>query len=424
LGALENSRVFFHSKQLHPVHYLLLIVVFSILSMSSVCSQQEAAPVFDKKFSHEIEQELKAGKLSHSSASYYFTYIGNYKKAIEHYALPLDWGLDTLTSADSMAFLNYRPVNAFDYLSERIADERIVIISEAHQMPQHRVFTAALLNILYENGFRHLGLETITPGSGDSTQFLRDTFLQERGYPLNSPLTGYYTREPQMGNLVREALRSGFTLFGYERTSKNTERDLQQAMNIKRYLQAHPNEKIVIHCGWYHAIESDFPKRKKDHYMAYHLKNLTGINPLTIYQDALSEKIAEEESPYYQMVQANEISVLVDDKGNVFNGKEGAQHVDILIYHPKTTYSKNRPNWLFQADGKQYVPVETYRISHITYPLIVEAIPIGEEHSVPVDVIELQDAADETGLVLKKGGYTIRLTDAQRKVQEYRIRME
>ena len=69
-------------------------------------------------------------------------------------------------------------------------------------------------------------------------------------------------------------------------------------------MKAHPNEKIVLHCGWYHAIESDYPKRKSDNYMAYHLKKRTGINPLTIYQDALSEKVSMEESPYFKMIEA------------------------------------------------------------------------------------------------------------------------
>lgn len=41
-----------------------------------------------------------------------------------------------------------------------------------------------------------------------------DTLLNERGYPLLS--SGYYTQEPQFGNLVREALRIGYELFPYE----------------------------------------------------------------------------------------------------------------------------------------------------------------------------------------------------------------
>jgi hypothetical protein len=44
-----------------------------------------------------------------------------------------------------------------------------------------------------------------------------DSLLNERGYPLNSPLSGTYVTEPQMSNLIREAIDIGFKLFPYYR---------------------------------------------------------------------------------------------------------------------------------------------------------------------------------------------------------------
>ncbi|MEO1258644.1 MAG: hypothetical protein AAFZ15_07595 [Bacteroidota bacterium] len=399
----------------------IAFTVLSFLLAFHLYCQKNDLPLHDKKFSHQIEQELKDGKISDSKAAYYYTYIGGYQKALEHYELPLDWGLDSITKKDSIGFLNYHPVNAVTYLAERIKNEQLVIISEAHQKPQHRVFTAELLAVLYKNGFRYLGLETITPSYGDSTKFLMDTLLHERGYPLHSPLTGMYTRETQMGNLVRTAINLGFEIFGYEKTTKKTERDLQQAMNIERFMKKDPKGKVVVHCGWYHAIESDFPKRKSDNYLAYHLKKRTGIDPLTIYQDALSEKIILPESPFYQLINADQVSVLMDEHENVFNGVDEKKHFDILIYHPRTTYIKNRPDWLANREGVQFVKINKNKIAKAYFPVLVEVFPLGEEHSVPVDVVELSSENDVTELLLQKGSYIVRVTDQDNTIKAYSI---
>ena len=402
-----------------------ILILATLISIVNPLFSQKKLQLHDKKFSYEIENEKKEGKLSHSSAAYYFTYIGDYLNSLDNYSLQLDWNLDTISYSDSLKFSKYKPVNAVEYLGEKVQDEQIVIISEAHQMPQHRVFTTTLLKELYESGFRHLGLETLTPSYGDSTKFLMDTLLNERGYPLNSPLTGFYCREPQMGNLVREAIRLGFTIFGYEQTNREVERDLQQAINIQKYMNAYPNEKIIIHCGWYHAIESDYPKRKSDNYMAYHLKKRTGKNPLTIYQDALSERINfEENSPYFNMVKSEEVSVLVNENNDVFGGFGENVHFDIFIYHPPTKFVKNRPDWLLKGEEKKFVVVEKNRIKSKEYPVIVEAILAKEENSVPVDVIELLDKEDAKELILEKGEYRIRLTNRSKEVEEYKLKIE
>ncbi len=401
-------------------------LILLVLTCSMLLAQQKKAEYFERKFSAEIEKELAEGKLRFSSAAYDYTYIGNYSKALEKYESHLNWGLDTMTYEDSIRFTKYRPIPAKEYLAERLQNEQIVIISEAHQKPQHRVFTAELLEMLYENGFRYLGMEAIMPSITDSTKYLMDTLLMERGYPINSRLTGGYVREPQMGNLVRKALDLGFMIFGYERTNKDIERDLRQAMNIEKFMNAHPDGKVVIHCGWYHAIESDYTKHlrggKKGNYMAHHLKNRTGIDPLTIYQDVLSEKVLKEESPYYQMIDAEEMSVLVNDKGEVFNGVDEQSHFDILLYHPRTKYIKNRPDWLVKLEGNRFVEIKKQKIKPDQYPVLVEAREVGEKNSVPLDIIELIDANDETPLVLKKGHYTISITDKNRTVQTYKIK--
>lgn len=405
---------------------LFILFLFSCKTTDTTSTTEipEKAPqLHDLKFSYQIEEEMENGSLRQVSAAYYYTYIGQYQKALNTYELPLDWGLDSISQQDSMDFLDFKPVNAFNYLAERTQKEQLVIISEAHQKPQHRVFTQELLPILYQNGFRALGIEAVMPSWGDSTKYLMDTLMQKRGYPLNAFISGTYTREPRMANMIREAIALGFEIFAYERNKKGVERDLLQAQNVMKYMAAHPNKKIVLHCGWYHAIESNYPKRKSDNYLAYHLKTQTDIDPFTIYQDALDEKFLEKESPFYKMINSNEVSVLVNSKGEVFNGKKEQQHFDVLLYHPKTTYQNGRPNWLFEMDEVTAVGVKSKWLEGMTFPVIIEAYKVDDnEWATPIDRIELEKK-EEKDLILKKGKYRIVVMDKMGKEKEVQIKV-
>lgn len=395
-----------------------LTVLLILLSGMYVFGQR--VQLHDLKFSSQIEKENNAGTLSGSAAAYYLTYIGKYREALNLYEVPLEWGLTHFSAKEKADFQTYRPVSAYQYLEERTKDEQLVIISEAHHKPQHRVFTRNMLSALYANGFRYLGVEALSPNYDDPSVYLMDDDLQERGYPLYGPVSGSYTREPQMSNMIREAIALGFEVFGYEGGNEEVERDLWQAQRIKKFMDEHPDGKVVIHCGWYHAIESNFPKRNNDNYMAYHLKQITGIDPLTIYQDALTERFIDEESPYYKAVKANEVSVLVNGAGEVFNGKPGQQHFDILVYHPHTKYRKNRPNWLYHLPNHTFVKVKSGLVPKENYPVLVKAYPIGEvQEATPVDVIELSSPHDNTYLVLKKGKYRIEMIDGRGEELEY-----
>lgn len=402
----------------------LFSFILSFCYLILIFGQEQSTKLHDIKFSHEIANGIKEGTIRNSSAAYYYTYIGETEKALRSYELHLDWGLDTLSEKDKSNFQKHRAINPYEYISKQAANEQIIIVSEAHHKPQHRIFTRKLLKSLYDQGYRKLGLETLTPSYVDTSQYLFDTLIQQRGYPLNSPLTGFYTREPQMGELVRTALKVGFELFAYERLSGNTERDLKQAQNIAKHLKENPKEKILIHCGWYHAIESDYPKRKTDHYMAYHLKQLTGIDPLTIYQDALSEKSIQRESPIFKMIQEEEVSMFVkDDKP--YAGNQKKNHFDIFIYHPKTKYIQNRPHWLLDIPGNRFVEIEKGGIRKDQYPVLVQCFRADENlTATPVDIVELKNERDETAIVLNTGKYRIVILDKDRKQMEYTVEIE
>ena len=136
-----------------------------------------------------------------------------------------------LTQVQKDSFALFEESNAIEYILEKAKEHQIVIINEGHHMPQHRVFTTQLLEGLKEQGFNHLGLETYFANPK------ADSLLQENGYPTLK--SGYYTKEPQFGNLVREAHKQGYKVFGYESQGHKNgkEREINQARNIKEYIK-------------------------------------------------------------------------------------------------------------------------------------------------------------------------------------------
>jgi len=195
------------------------LTIILLISFSALLGQDPYVPKY--KFSKDILSRLFKGRHS-SEIAWELSYIGEYKKVLE------TWDKDdreppALTQTQVKDFLKYKPVDAKDFIIQKAKTEQIIILNEAHQQPYHRVFTTSLLADLYKQGFRYFGAETISEW---------DSVLNKRKYPtLNS---GYYTQEPCYGNLVREALRIGYTVFTYESTIKKTDTEENKLKKFKK----------------------------------------------------------------------------------------------------------------------------------------------------------------------------------------------
>ena len=361
---------------------------------------------YEVKFSHQIESELAEEKIRPSRAGLLYSLIGDYHNSNQYSDIPISWGVD------SLSLESYSTQNAIRKIVEVAEKQQVVIISENHLKPQHRIFANKVITELAKIGFEHLGLETFTTISNSNT--LLDSTLSERGYPLNSPLTGTYTLEPQMGNLVRNAIKSNLKLFAYERSQKieGKDRDEIQADNIIKYLELNPKARIIIVCGFHHAIESNMVKRGNSYWMAKYLKEKSGIDPLTIYQDNFTEKFIETEHFLLKDLKIDEPSVFVHKSGQIVSV---TQNVDIEIIHPKTIYIDGRPNWLFESNKPVKVNLDSFDIN---FPIIVSAFLIDEVNSVPIDRIELKHKYDKKLLALKAGEYRITIYDGE-VINEY-----
>jgi hypothetical protein len=338
-----------------------------------------------------------------------YSQIGEYQKTLEIADLEEE-NSKSLSKDDSLYFKKFKAQAAIPFLLNQTKDKKIVIINESHHNQMHRVFTTQLLQGLYNQGFRYFGLEGLTTSSG------HDARINKEKYPTLA--SGYYTVEPQFGNLIREALQMGFEIFSYEnsRGGSGKPREIGQAKNIQAFINKHTDGKLLIHCGYDHVVEADtFGSWGKA--MAGRLKEFTGIDPFTIDQVALTERSNPSfENPFFKIINEDTPSVFVDEKGEIFNGTKGQNYVDARIYHPRTKYINGRPDWLI-IKGRKWVKFSTKDIK-IEFPCLV-IVYIAEEpdYAVPCDVMVLNSKQEQKALALKKGNYRVKVINEKEEFQ-------
>ncbi|CAM4411108.1 hypothetical protein [Flavobacterium terrigena] len=151
---------------------------------------------------------------------------------------------------------------------DKVKNEKLIMINEAHHSARHRYLTGSLLQGLYDNGFRYFGLEAINNISD----------IEKFSFPTQA--SGFYTAEPNMANLIREAKRIGFVVFEYDEFEGD--RETNQTNNIyNKTFKIDEKAKVLIHCGFSHNSEnSEF----KSTMLGYKMNELYKINPYTINQ--------------------------------------------------------------------------------------------------------------------------------------------
>ncbi|MFT3950046.1 MAG: hypothetical protein QM763_23975 [Agriterribacter sp.] len=163
------------------------------------------------------------------------------------------------------------------------------MINESHYDWRHRYFATLLLDSLYRLGYRFLALEALG----------YDSNLGLRGFPVIQ--TGFYTKEPYMGELIRNALRMGFTLVSYEDTTATYEGKFTSLMQKREYMQAHnlfqqfrknPKGKWLVLAGYGHINKFQLTLRG-DSSMAMYFKQMSGIDPFCIDQSRYCDLLTE-----------------------------------------------------------------------------------------------------------------------------------
>jgi hypothetical protein len=350
------------------------------------------------------------------SAAALLSFIGEHARAKEMFDKSKIYGSNFYPKTPTL----YSPVSAIDFIREKAKTEQIIIINEAHHNAQHRVFTTKLLKTLYEKGFKYFSTETLN--HSDIKRLNGDK------YPIEN--TGYYTAEPNYGNLIREALNIGFEIFAYEDEipPQGPEgialREVAQAKNIKKILDKDPKAKIFIHCGFGHHNEMCLPDFKL---MGCLLFEFSGVNPLTIDQTKDIETLHKETN--HKITDNQKIkysSVFVDSLNKTLSEKP---LYDLSVFHPKDSYINERPIWLFDSIRKPYL----INTKGIEFPCIVKAyLEIEYENSkktkkpnpIPFDIIEMKSKEDIKTLSLKKGKYLVEIFSPKQNYQTRVILVE
>ncbi len=393
-------------------------IFFSVFILATKILCGQVIDPFPYKFSSSIYDKIKidSNQWKGGVTSSDLSFIGLYNQALIEWDKPRQ-AIGEISTSDSLEFVkNYKPVNAKKYITKKAKENQILIFNEAHYNPRNRIFITSLLKDLKKVGFKYFLAETFNNNA---------TFNENYKAPTLN--VGYYSMEPQFGNLIREANKLGFILYPYEDTtgSNGKNREIGQAKNIASLLKKEPNAKIIIFCGFSHIYEDSVYGWEKA--MAGRLKEYTGIDPFTIDQIVLSEKSEIKFSnPYFRIVNAKTYSILVDKNCNPFNKRFDKQQVDALLYSPPTKYLFSRPDWIFE-NGKTSYFLNSDSIN-ISFPLIAKAYLREEDiinFVVPIDIIEIKtkDDINSTAIaVFKKGSSIIQLIDTAGRTQIIRVR--
>ncbi|MDR1227284.1 MAG: hypothetical protein LBK47_10385 [Prevotellaceae bacterium] len=333
------------------------------------------------------------------------------------------------TTVDTTNFSRYRTVSAKSYIVERSAYTQAVMINEAHTVPRHRLFTKSLLQELYDKGYRVLCLEALAYSDEVSSPFYTGggvgDYQEGKVQRLASGDRGYYTKESCFLDLLREANRIGYTIYGYEPEIDSSARDSLMAVNISKIFKKNPKAKVVIHAGHGHIRAGVKYKN-----LYFHFKEMTGITPLTIDQAAYYGHPNEYyNSPYYTALckhfNPTEPVILTDSSGHHIHLSLDIDTTNVYIIAPYAGSAYGRSAWLFTQGGRKAV-----KVKNVSKPSIIKAYcatevnintinqPFYYRRSVPIDILSLENVnkGKDYYLALPDGVFLVRYEDLKGNV--------
>lgn len=281
-------------------------------------------------------------------------------------------------------------------LVEAARNTNIVIVSEHHARPDHRLFVGELAEALSAEGYNYYAAETFTP----------ETPGNETDVTLFSD--GYYTRDPVFAAVLEDIRALGYTLIAYEQTEAQgigeggtmeeqiKAREQAQSDNLMSHLLAeNPDAKVLIHVGHAHVYE--FSKEGAPAWMAERLKEASGIDPLTInVADCTSPTDEPVLTGYAQWPKGNGISLnsdvyvgltppVIEDGRPLYRDEAGYRRVDV---------------------PQDLLPAET--------PVLIEARREGaSDREIPLDRLYLRPGETGIPLLLQPGTYDVRSFDRE-----------
>jgi len=341
--------------------------------------------------------------------SQYFSFAGDYQTAMQYLESSYD-SIDDGARRKVFRMIdglkNVEHVEAWKYIHFAARSTRVLMINEAHNKPLHSAFVLSLLKDLYKEGYRLLAMEMLNNFSDHELSRLR----------LH---TGYYTSEPVLGELVREALAIGYRLVPYEDTvvgHRPNQRDSIQAANIYNVLQKDTAARMLVLASYTHISE----KEGEDGFipMALAFKRMSGIDPLTIDQTDMTEegnfgygRVLYQAYLQKFPIKSPSIALVNNTPVNVIHG----DLYDLSVIHPSTTYQDGRPVWLSLGGLRKPVPIKPSSPS-VYFVQAYYQDEIAENKNKPWQLVPADQTYIPGGkklylLYLKKGKYSIYFRD-------------
>lgn len=296
----------------------------------------------------------------------------------------------------------YEAMPATDWIAAQAGDYRVIMVNEAHHVPQTRLLTLELLAKLRRQGYTHFAAEAFT---------LVDDPLAA-GYPTLD--TGYYTREPVFAELVREARRLGYVLVPYEPNDEGEQTQQQRETGMAQILadlmKKQPGARMLVHAGYGHIAKSAGTQPDAADPMAHEFIRLTGLPVLSIDQTGLRWEDGQAARRLALAFGITAPSVLLARADKHAWIESPGKLYDATVLLPAVDAAAIRPDWLTLGDRRTPVAVDlTPCINHL--PCLAEVRYASEgQDAIPADqFVMLAEGEARTPLYLAPGKYRLRL---------------
>jgi len=309
----------------------------------------------------------------------------------------------------------WRAGNAIAAITARARRYRIVMVNEAHHDAYTRELTLELLPKLHAEGFRYLAIEALAPD---------DPGLMKRGYAIDAS-GSEYLHEPVYGEIVRQAIRLGYTLVPYDSDATTSAgRESGQARNIYHQVFAKdPHARLLVHAGYAHVDKAAGNLGDGVQPMAVRLERLTGLAALSIDQ-AQFRDIAPgqpDHGAYGTLIErfhpVHPVVLRQIQSGELWSA-DPAKH-DISVILPRAGTGR-RPGWL-SLDGRRQAWLVNTDLCHAHVPCIVEAHYADEpDAATAADRYTFLHDDEQNVLYLYPGSYRLRAVDASGKTLDER----
>lgn len=351
--------------------------------------------------------------------------LGHYNEALRDFPLKSHIEPDAQFPAPA----GWAAEDAVKVITKLATDRRLVMVNEAHHDAHTRELTLALLPHLRALGFNYFAAEALAEN---------DDRLAQRGYPVETSGTEYL-HEPTYGDVIRTAIKLGFTVISYDVDATAPEdRESGQARNLyEKTFARDPHAKLFVHAGYAH-IDKAKGRLGNVQPMAMYLQQLTGIEPLSIDQTQFREQIPAAQDAYRMLItefpSTGPIMLINRATGRPWSANPSEYDANVLLpaaasgvvesglaQAPSSVRAsdrdhlmlpdpiiKQRPNWLVRQGGRLPWPIST-TLCRTTFPCVIEAIHVEEsDDAIAADRYAFMRGDVVSRLYLPAGRYRLR----------------